>query len=136
MTVEQGPLGIQILLNNDTPIPFRIVDRDDAMGELREVKGKTVHTLTLPGAEASFVPGGYVAVRWEGQEQAGFQPLEVLEIRDLDGNLVRRNNYLCTNCMENSGKMIRHQSMPETAGLLRAVFECSKCSSRWELSNI
>ncbi len=59
----------------------------------------------------------------------------VLEIRDLKGNLVKRNHYLCTKCATLTGKMENYKPS-NVSGLVDANFKCTRCEYQWELKRI
>ena len=61
--------------------------------------------------------------------------MKVLEVRDLKGNLIKRNYYLCTECATLTGKMENHKPS-DVAGHEDADFKCTHCGHQWELKRI
>ena len=93
--------GVQILLEPGTRVPVWIRNQtlNVRLGRKR-LNGRTVRSLKISEGEASFFPGGGVDVKMPGSGEfwGAFQPMKVLEIRDLGGNVIKRNQYLCTEC--------------------------------------
>ena len=71
-----------------------------------------------------------------GEFWGAFQPMKVLEIRDLGGNVIKRNQYLCTECATLTGKMESHEPSTVVAGRVDAIFKCTRCGYQWELKMI
>ncbi len=131
--------GVQILLEPGTRVPVWIRNQtlNVRLGRKR-LNGRTVRSLKISEGEASFFPGGGVDVKMPGSGEfwGAFQPMKVLEIRDLGGNVIKRNQYLCTECATLTGKMESHEPSTVVAGRVDAIFKCTRCGYQWELKMI
>lgn len=136
--MKESGSGVQLRLEPGTRIPIWIRNQSTNVEATRErVNGRTVRLLTIKGSGASFLPGGVVAVKMPGAGEfcVGFQSLKVLEILDLQGNLIKRNHHLCTECFTNTGEMI--DSRPAAHGSrVDATFQCVQCGYQYELEGI
>src|SRR3989344_4209645 len=131
--------GVQILLEPGTRVLDWIRNQTLNVELGRErLNGRTVRSLKIRKGEASFFPGGGVEVRMPGSAKfrVAFLPMKVLEIRDLGGNLIKRNHYLCTECGTLPGKMESYEPSTVVAGRVDAIFKCTQCGYRWELKMI
>ena len=99
--------------------------------------GRVVRSLKIRNGEASFFPSGGVQVKMPGSDESwvAFRPMKVLEIRDLKGNLIKRNHYLCTKCCILTGKR-ESERQSDACGLIDANLMCTNCGKRWELKRI
>ena len=85
---------------------------------------RKVRFLKIRKGEAEFNPGGYVSVKMPGSDEfrVAFRPIKVLEIRDLRGNLIERNHYLCVEC----GTLTCFRLVDE-------IVECTQCGCQRKL---
>jgi len=130
--------GIEVLFEPRTRVPLWVRSQtlDVELGP-RELKGRRVRSLKISEGEALFLPGGAVGVKMPGSDEfwVAFEPMKVLEIRDLNGKLIKRNHYLCTECATLTGKIESCKSS-EVAGHDDANFKCTQCKLQWELRRI
>lgn len=127
--------GIKLLLEPGTRVRdwIRYQTLNVEIGRER-FNGRSVRYIKIRKGEASFFPGGGVEVKMPGSAEfrVAFRPRKVLEIRDLKGNLIKRNHYLCTECVTLTGKMGKYE--PSTvAGRVDANLKCTQCGHQWEL---
>ena len=104
------------------------------------VHKRPVVILTIPMAEAHFMPGGNVAVflpefsRGYGHFNGG---KKVLEILDMKGNLITRNYGTCPACYRLAGEVKKKRSggYAERCEGTRIIhiFQCKHCTHEWEL---
>lgn len=131
--------GIELLLEPGTRVPNWVRNQTLNIEIGREhLNGRTIRSLKIRKGEASFFPGGGVVVKMPGSDEfwVAFQPMKVLEIHDLKGNLIKRNHYLCTECATLTGKMMEDYKPSDVSGLVDANFKCTQCGHRWELKRI
>lgn len=117
--------GIKLLLEPRTRIRNWIRNQTLNIEVGRErLNGRNIRFLKIRKGEASFVPGGYVIVKMPGSGEfwVAFMPWKVLEIRDLRGNLIKRNHRLCIKCATLTGARLDDE-----------VFECTQCGNQWKL---
>ncbi len=131
--------GVKLVLEPGTRVPrwIRYQELNVETGRER-LNGRAVRFLKIRKGQASFFVQGTVIVKMPGSKKmhGAFQPMRVLEIRDLKGNyLIKRNHYLCTGCATLTGKKVSHKSS-ERSGFVDVIFECSQCEHRWELKGI
>ncbi|TAL49540.1 hypothetical protein EPN83_00120 [Patescibacteria group bacterium] len=131
-------IGIKLLVEPGTRVPKWVRNQTLNVEVGREsLNGRIVRSLKIRKGETSFFPGGGVVVKMPGSDEfwVAFQPMKVLEIRDLKGNLIKRNHYLCTECATLTGKVENHKPS-DVAGLVDADFKCTQCRHQWELKRI
>ena len=130
--------GVEILFESRTRVPLWVRNQtlNVQLGP-GQFNGRRVRSLKIRNGEALFFPGGGVVVKMPGSDEFwdAFQPMRVLEIRDLKGNLIKRNHYLCTECATLTGKMESYKSS-DLAGLVDGSFKCTECGHQWELKRI
>lgn len=102
-----------------------------------EFGDRVVRWLTIPSAQAYFVPGGAVAINITGgcNGLVIFDKLVVFEIRDDKGNRLERNHFFCKKCIENSGEII-HSESSAVLWRLNITVRCEKCDREWTLENV
>ena len=102
-----------------------------------QLNGRQVRSLEICNGEASFLPGGSVSVRMPGSDRfwVAFQPMTVIEIRDLEGNVIEHNRYSCQSCGRFTVQVDSSSKSSESAGRLDANFSCI-CGNQWELKGI
>jgi len=130
--------GVEILLRYDTPIPAWISNQDlNVSGSMKTFGKEQVYSLRIKNGEAIFIPGGRAEVKMPGSQRfyVAFEELQVFEIRDPEGNLLKRNYFLCEKCFKNTGK-ISKESPSETHGRTDVVMQCTECDNTWELKAI
>ncbi|MEK7614565.1 MAG: hypothetical protein AAB428_02780 [Patescibacteria group bacterium] len=101
---------------------------------------RPVTILTIPGAEAFFIPGGHVEVRLpEFRCDKGFFNAgnNVLEILDLSGNRLERNYSTCLACYRLTGKVKKKRGggYAERRVGIRIIhtLQCEYCTHEWEI---
>lgn len=130
--------GVEILLRYDTPVPVWISNQDlNVSGSMKTFGEEQVYSLRIKNGEAGFIPGGRVEVKMPGSRRfyVAFKELQVFEIRDLEGKLLKRNYFLCEKCFTNTGKMSK-ESPSETYGRTDVVMQCTECGNTWEHKGI
>lgn len=130
--------GIRILLAEHAKIPGWVVSSGKVQGRIDDVQGKRLPLIEIPQSEAEFIGGGAVALRVGKQKnfRVGFEPELVLEIQRLDGELIKRNHHLCTECLANTGRMVSYQP-GSIAGKVNAVYQCEQNPThQWEIENV
>lgn len=130
--------GVQLLLEPGTRVRNWVRNQTLNVKVGREqLNRRTVRSLKIRSGVASFFPSGGVEVKMPGSGEfwVAFQPMRVLEIRNLKGNLIKRNYYLCTECATLTGKMENHKPS-DVAGCVDADFKCTHCGHQWELKRI
>jgi len=131
-------IGVKLLLEPGTRVPNWVRNQTLNVEAGRErLNGRTIRSLKIRRGEASFFPGGGVVVKMPGSDEfwIAFQPMKVLEIRDLRSNLVKRNHYLCTECVTLTGKMENYKPS-DVSGHVDGNFKCTQCGYQWELKRI
>ncbi|MFH1036629.1 MAG: hypothetical protein V1756_00980 [Patescibacteria group bacterium] len=128
--------GKEVLLVVGTQIPTWILAKPGVKVEDKTINGKIVLSLILERGDALFCTGGGVDVKTNssGRFLTAFDPLEVLEIRDLSNNSVRQNHFLCTKCFANTGVEVDEKSgFNETLQRWQILhtFQCS-CGNTWK----
>ena len=130
--------GVEVLFEPRTRVPLWVRNQtlNVKLGP-GQLNGRRVRSLKIRKGEVSFFPSGGVEVKMPGSDEfrVAFQPMKVLEIRDLKGNLLKRNHYLCTECATLTGKMDSHKPS-DVSGLVDANFKCARCGHQWELKRI
>ncbi len=131
--------GIKLLLEPETRVRdwVRYQTLNVEIGRER-FNGRSVRFVKICNGEAQFFPSGGVEVKMPGcaEFRVAFQPRKVLEIRDLKGNLIERNHYLCTECFTLTGKMENYEPSTIAAGRVDESFKCTKCGHHWELKTV
>lgn len=137
--------GCQIVYPRTAELPWMLCDyRAAAIKETRRWR-RPVTILSLPGAEAFFMPGGNVAVylpEFKGEGGHFVAGKEVLEILDLDGNLVKRNFWTCMACYSIAGEHKKNRwsgqaisrQHPEICYRRVYTVRCAQCSHEWEIT--
>ena len=87
---------------------------------------------------AGFIGGGSVDLRIGRQKyhRVAFQPMQVLQIEDLNRKVIKENNHLCVDCMANTGVALPNYTPGIISGRYDITYQCSKCPNIWELKNI
>ena len=130
--------GVELLLEPGTRMPNWIKNQtlnvEIGSGNLN---GRKVRSLKIRKGEALFFPGGGVDVKMpgSGEFRVAFQPMKVIEIRDLKGNLIKRNYHLCAECATRTGEMESYRSS-DAQSHVDASFKCTECGYKWELKRI
>lgn len=117
--------GVNILLKEKAKVPSWIENQGRSVHiGVRRLRGRKIRVVTVRKAEASFIKGGQVGVKMSGTEEfrVAFEERDVLEIRSLNGRLIRRNNIFCLECVDTSGR--RKNSK-------RKKFWCQQCKHKW-----
>lgn len=130
--------GVEIPLATGTRIPLWISNQSLNVKVIgKTIMGRHVRSLQIKEGEARFGVVGVVEVKMPGSGEfwVAFQPLKVLEIRDLEGNLIKRNYCLCEKCFTNTGK-ISKESPSEKYGRVDVVMQCTECGNTWELTAV
>lgn len=131
--------GIKLLLEPGARVPNWIRNQTLNIEVGRErLNERPIRFLKIRKGEASFFPGGGVMVKMPGSDEFwdAFQPMKVLEIRDLKDDLIKRNHYLCTECATLTGKMENYEPSTVIAGRMDANFKCTQCGHQWKLERI
>ena len=84
--------GIEVLFEPKTRVPLWVRNQTlNVQLGLGQLNGRRVRSLKIRKGEASFFPSGGVHVKMPGSGEfwVAFQPMKVLEIRDLKGNLIK-----------------------------------------------
>jgi len=127
--------GVKILLAPEATHPKWLSTRRVSY-EIEQIGEVERELVSILGAKAIFVPGGAVAVKMGGGEfRVGFDPHQVLEIRNLRGKVLTRNQECCLDCLANTGEVIHHEP-GSVIGRINATFECSNCHKNWYIRNI
>ena len=129
--------GVEILLIPGTRIPRWISVQDKNVTVIRKIlNGQDVRSLRLKRGDAAFMPGGGIGVLvpYSSWHAMAFREDKVLEIRTLGGKLLKRNYYMCKQCVRVSGKIQGKQKLSErAAGKLETDFKCTNCGHGWQL---
>jgi hypothetical protein len=128
--------GIKLLLEPGTRIQnwIRYQTLNVEIGR-KSLNGRNTRFIKIRKGKAAFLPDGSVEVKMPSSAEfrVAFQPREVLEIRDLKGNLIERNHYLCTKCATLTGEMESYEQSIVVTGRVDAKFKCAQCGHQWEL---
>ena len=128
--------GIKLLLEPGTRVRnwIRYQTLNVEIGQ-EQLNRRNIRFVKIRKGEALFFTGGSVGVKMPGSAEfiLAFQPLKVLEIRDLKDNLIKRNHYLCTECAALTGKTESYEQSTVVAGSVDAKFRCGQCLHSWEL---
>lgn len=131
------PTGVKILLAHGASVRWWIRENEKVIVRKEYVAGKQIRCVLIEGGEAEFIPGGSVSVvRLPGyrgnQNRVAFTEGEVLEIRDFDDRLIKRNHYCCPKCFALTGEVAKH-SPSQTAGREDAMMGCLDCGENWSV---
>ncbi|MDP2671871.1 MAG: hypothetical protein Q8P13_05475 [bacterium] len=119
--------GVKLLLEPGTRIRNWIRVQDLNIEVCNEERnGRNLRVLVVREGEASFIPGGWVAIRMPGSSEfwTAFAPLKVLEIRNLNGPIHERNWHMCIKCSTLTGKAL---TQPVNEG----KYGCTVCGYQW-----
>ena len=107
-----------------------------------EVSSATVGRHVFPvvsvsNGEATFLPCGIVGVKFSWQK--GFyiafeRHQSIVEIRRLDGSLIKRNHFFCEACGSVMGSIDSH-TPGSIAGREDIKLYCTNCGARWGVQN-
>ena len=100
-----------------------------------KAKGKTMRIITLEGGDASFLAGG-VDVKFPGSRGyfRAFYAMDVYMIRDIGGDVIRRNAHLCPKCWRLTGNSIKEEPSQKLRGRIVYNMKCIKCDSNWTVT--
>lgn len=130
--------GIELLLSPRVRIPNWIRNQTlNVSVQTIMVNDHRVRSVRIKGADASFAPGIGVIVKMPCSDEwwVAFGDQKVLEIRDLEGHIIKRNYNLCTECMSLSGRMV-HYTESNAYGRIDATYMCTHCLHTWRLERI
>lgn len=130
--------GVLLLLSPNINIPeFVRNSRHSTIGRAKIGDQKEISFVRISIGGATFVGGGSVILDVPGNKRGlvGFGPNEVLAICTIEGEVIKRNHHLCTNCLSNTGQMVGY-NYSLIAGKVDGFFQCTQCNNQWELKNI
>ncbi|MDO8469861.1 MAG: hypothetical protein Q7S84_02455 [bacterium] len=93
--------------------------------------------VSVSNGEAAFLPGGRIGVKFSWQK--GFyiafeRHQSIVEIRCLDGSLIKRNHFFCEACGSVTGSINSH-TPGSIAGREDIKLYCTNCGAAWEVQN-
>lgn len=133
--------GIKLVYPRETGFfPELLSEYNASVTEKVRRHRRPVTILTIPGAEAFFIPGAHVEVRLpEFRCDKGFFNAgnNVLEILDLNDARLERNYLTCLACYQLTGKVKKKRGggYAEKYEGIRIVrtFQCEHCTHEWEI---
>lgn len=101
-------------------------------GHTRLFGVRKVPFLRILNAEVTFLPGGvHVKMEGCGEFRRAFWWRSVLEVRDLQMHLLRRNHDLCERCGTLTGEVVASAPSSQPVGKTDAVLKCRTCHNQW-----
>ena len=135
--------GIKLVYPRNTNLPEMLPEYKASVVEKVRRHRRPVIILTIPGAEASFVTEGYVAVylpEFRHEKWYFVAGNNVLEILDLNNIRLERNYLTCPACYRLTGefwpkfKSDGHKLPYKNEGyVLVRNFRCRICTHEWEV---
>ena len=128
--------GVEILLVKGTRLPRWIRNQDLNVSVGRFCyNGRWIRKLRIIGGEAHFAPMNRISLRMPGSSQhwASFLQDQVLEIRHLNGELLKRNYFMCVVCVANTGVVTQSRQSTTFYGRDHASLQCQICGHTWEV---
>ena len=134
--------GVQVLFDSGTRLPWWFKLCRGVTIRIEEVKNRRVKVVKIVGGQACFFIGGTILVeRMPGYKgKMGFQLISTdqglarraLQIRNLAGEVLEQNYYLCESCFRNTGKVVERKQDPEPSFKQGVVIRCTRCDATWQ----